>query len=350
MKIENIPGQKLVALKKELGARNFAALMSCYASTQKAQKTTQAEVKGGKKITQARFLAACAELEVIKREFADARQKRKSRKYRQFFPPAARGTFTIRKPDGARLWLDNRQPGEAIARAKARRIDLIKKALPVPRVSGALALTVNLTDSPDAVGYKSHTESGERYSSRCTYRKTDLVVTATLPLSWISRVYKRGLAEVGGLFNLDVSSPLRGAPDGVTVYAAKWLVSSRGTTFNVIDGFIAMRGRDNFHGKTMSAALAGLRRKTAFADAVKMPRDQILDRARKSAAWVTVADSLRAGNCTWGTMDFCRRNGINPADGIALADLADIVAKEPRPEAFAVMALALAKQRDKKAA
>lgn len=213
-----------------------------------------------------------------------------------------------------------------------------------------------LTNEPAEVDYLSHTEKGEQYSSRCTYRKTDLVVVATLPSKWLSRVYKSGFAVIDGLITLDISTPLVGEfGDGVSVRAATWLVRSLGTAYHVKRGFIANCGNINFHGKTLASAVRGLAKKLVFQALINMPRSEILEKSRLLAKShpdlkVTLADSKAVGNCFYGTKDFLYRNGFDvdlsdPTAYIYLFDLLGAIKKEPRQEAFAVLCHILRKQR-----
>lgn len=65
--------------------------------------------------------------------------------------------------------------------------------------AGDHTLTVRLGE-PRATGESSR---GDRYSRRCTWRRTDSHHRITVPERWKERVYDRGLARIGGHFCLD---------------------------------------------------------------------------------------------------------------------------------------------------
>lgn len=90
----------------------------------------------------------------------------------------------------------------AAARLRSRLDSLIRplvRGLYRTATAGDHTLSIRVGD-PIATGESS---KGDRYSKRCTWRRTDSHHTITVPSRWKSRVYDRGLSVIGGHFVLD---------------------------------------------------------------------------------------------------------------------------------------------------
>ncbi|MGR5451964.1 hypothetical protein ACP3V3_19820 [Vibrio sp. PNB22_3_1] len=332
---------------RELGARYFKALKIASKSGFKYQKTdAYKSVKNGKKITQKRFL------ELVDVYCNEVLQYRENVRRAKFKFESETAEFRVRaESNKPRVNVD----GRALERAELRKIARIKEAVKENldlSVSGYLSLNVTFTNEPVKVNYDSYTEKGAQYSRNCTYRKNNLIVSATLPNCWWSRVAKHDLIIMDGLFNLDVSTPLVGEfGESIEVRAATWLVKSRGTSYNVVKGFIArdlsQRFQVAFHGKTLKSALQGLHRKLDLQDAMSITTNdtnKIIERAKKSIGLVYLSDSYKVGNCKWGTLDFAARHNIDLSGDkphMPIQELAKVVEREPRREALAVLLYAI---------
>jgi len=348
----------VAAIKNELGVKNFKALASSYRHTQSAQKEALKAVKGGKKCTQSRFVELCKEYSSLLEYRKNIQAAKHARAYTSSNTPRKNCTVFAWNAHYSSQKMDNKKvrdmainQGRCGTEAmKAKRLDIIRGIISrevVPSVSGSESITVSLVTDPALVSYNSRTDKGDQYSKRCTFRKTDLYVHVKLPAQWYSRVYKRDLYEIDGLFNLDVSTALHGNyGEGVEVFAATWLVDSRGTSKNVVRGFIARRGIYAFHGKTLASAVQGLARKCEIQSLIQSEPSDIIERAKKVDGVLHLSDSYAVGNCEWGTLDFCARHNIavtgeNPS--ITVKELAQKVALEPRREALAVLVRAIKK-------
>lgn len=353
----------LLTIKQKLGARYFTALEKAYkAKTLKltiAQaKALYVSVKGGKKsVNQTTFLGANVAMADVFHAFKEAKYHRQS--FSGYVAlckvnGAQRKTAKIHhkiaeKMDSMRL---SGVDGQYYYRFLL--VDLIKDQIKgaFPSVSGEKRVSVKLVSDPAKVSFSSSTHKGEQYSRSCSYRKTNLSITATLPSNWLKRVCYEGLTELDGMITINASTPLQLDPaqlrdnpfDKLAVYAATWLRRSRGTSYTVIRGFIAVGYAANgsqysFHGKTLNSALNGLIRKhTTQRVNYKSKAGQIIKRAMTmTGVSVTVSDSYSVGNCVSGTLDFCYRHGIDPTQSIELAELAKIAVSEPRRELLAIL-------------
>jgi len=323
---------EIVRMKRELGVRNFKALNGSYYRTKKSQRELITSTCG-KKISQAHFLRECVRFQGVKDAFRKEANS-KVRVRRSYSKPFRYGDLNQRISDGRC----------GIAQALRARKAIIRQAVSdsIKHPAGQSTINIEMVETPEEVYYTSRTEKGEQYSSRCTFRKTDLIVNVGLPHKWYSRVYKKGFSTVDGLFNLDISTPLRNQPEGVEVRAAKFLYPGRGCSYHVMDGFIAFAEEFSFHGKTLKSSIKGVAKKARISELLKARPSEIIARALKSSVKVGVRDSYKAGNCQWGTLDFCRRHNLDPKSKIPLEELAALAQKEPRAEVLTVLAMKLA--------
>lgn len=323
-------------IKKELGERNWKALIKSEKLTLTDKRTAFKNIKNGKKITQKRFLECCNLHSEHLNVLAAARRQK------SFFMRDLKMKYRYVKNAELHKRINSGDCG--IASAKRKRLKIVTDFISIfaPGVSGSRDISASFTKNPQNVKYTSYTTKGASYSRRCTFRTTDLSVHATLPHHWWSRVYKQGFQIIDGMFTLDISSKLKINTDSdVEVRAAKWLVKSRGTAYNTVDGFIAFLDGATFHGKTVKSAIAGVQRKLAHQNLIKLPKNAIIEKAKKAnSIHVSLRDSYAVGNCEWGTLDFCHRHNIDIDDKnntIELSKLAEIAEKEPRPEVIAVL-------------
>ncbi|MCA3083094.1 MAG: hypothetical protein ING69_10620 [Rhodocyclaceae bacterium] len=199
---------------------------------------------------------------------------------------------------------------------------------------------------PAEVDYKCHTTNvwnfyGGGYKKYPASQDNHVV---RLPLDWMSRVKKKGLAEIDGLMTLDAS--LVETVDGVEIFAAKWAVQGRGFSVNVEAGFIARGRRENgekvhFHGKTRKSAVLGVARKmqaedlyeTAFR-AQQETVETFCSRFDGLDFEVSLADARATGSCDYGIRSWCHAVGLNIADGSAsIARVLEAFRQRPQREA-----------------
>lgn len=128
--------------------------------------------------------------------------------------------------------------------------------------AGGARYSVRLTRDPREVGY--HVRLG---TNRNTYRgefRGWAARTAhhevTVPSDWLIRVYKRGLADLGGLLTLD-GSRVKSPVYSIEVYAAVWASQGRGYAVKTHYGFIARSGEKHHHAATLEGAIRGVQRK-----------------------------------------------------------------------------------------
>lgn len=176
-----------------------------------------------------------------------------------------------------------------------------------------------------------------RYSRSCIYSKKSVHTAIFLPSDWFSRVYRRNLHRLDGLMTL-WAQPVDAV--GCEAFAATWLEQARGTSLRVVRGYIA-RAADgtSYHGNTLTAALAGLRRKTKLAEIDRMPTEQMVAlAARHTSARVTVADARAVGACEAGIRSWVARTDIALVnDATTLGDLISAYLSVPATEARAVI-------------
>ena len=184
-------------------------------------------------------------------------------------------------------------------------------------------IRVRITTNPAELGLSTVADTCRPYrGSYKTWTANEYTRTVTVPRRYISMVYSEGLAIVGGMMTLD-AAPVDSPERGITVYAATWLQESRGYECKTIKGFIAIDGiGNNFHGKSVKSAIAGLHNKTA-APEVKASRSAKYFEGRLKRALEVCADrkfsftdAKRLGFCEFGIKSWCHRVGIDP-DGTA---------------------------------
>lgn len=182
------------------------------------------------------------------------------------------------------------------------------------------------------------TEAGAQYSTRCTYRRTDVVYHYIIPRDWERRVNARGLPVLDNLLTLWVQ-PIRGQEG---VYEVIWAEAHRGgirsqagvVAVGRVSGeqyayhvpFLARTGKLT----AIKKAAEGLARKINRA---KLNRLEAIVRDRLEAGrcdgdseiMVTLADSESAGNClagsrAWRDRHFPGRDSASVQEVIQIRD------------------------------
>ncbi|BAL23675.1 hypothetical protein [Azoarcus sp. KH32C] len=223
---------------------------------------------------------------------------------------------------------------------------------------GHTALQVAFTDDPAKVGVSSERKADwEVYRGKFKGWAYDITTTTiTLPRLWRNRVFDRGLHAVDGMMCLDASQ-LDGAPQGVELFAARWVVQGRGYEVRCEEGFVARQGEVAHHGSTPRSALQGLKRKQAAAEAValaetalQLPFEQLVRRLGSATEklFVDVKDARAVGACEFGITSWCHRVGLDYAAGRApFAQVFEKYLEVPAVEARAAMLYVLRRHRKK---
>lgn len=178
----------------------------------------------------------------------------------------------------------------------------------------------------DALVARTVTSDGDRYSHRCTYRKTDARHEVTLT--------PEGVVDLVASPELIAASSDEGLPliaYNAATGAAAW-VTVRNKRLTAERGWIATAGGDGdfviYHStESMDHAVRGAARKVAAAarEAGRITRDARADRRARLVirlcreARATVADALAAGYCPAGIRAWQERHNIG--DEAPLADL-----------------------------
>lgn len=210
---------------------------------------------------------------------------------------------------------------------------------------------VVLTRDPAAVGVEQRQHRDFDYYGGAwkNWSKKITTTTITLPHGWLARVKKPGLTVLGGMLTLDAQR-LEGAPEGVRLYAAKWLEQSRGYAVRVKDGVIGIDTATGaaYHAATAKAAIRGCVDK---GNAAKL--DDLLDHhdlpdliEAAPSMTVRVQDARATGSCEYGIRSWCYANGLDYEAGEApLADVYAAYQTHPMTEARLAILHALRRSR-----
>ena len=160
---------------------------------------------------------------------------------------------------------------------------------------------------------------------RKPWKGTKLWLTITVPFNWRSSVLAAGLADAGGLLTLSATQVAEDA------WEASWLVQGRGYDFRVEHGYIVRAPDGTYaHARSLKRARAiadkrakawaeriqAEERKRAEAQAQMRLRElhnMLSSMTREQIATtfgdvpITLHDSIRAGNCSVGTRQWCER-------------------------------------------
>lgn len=227
-----------------------------------------------------------------------------------------------------------------LARMRIMRVSPLARGLRLDQ-----APDIILTTDPARVGVEQGDYLDWNYYSKATkYPKKIVNTTITVPAQWISRVEKRGLAQAGGMMTLD-AQPLE-SRGSIELFAAVWVVQGRGYQVEAVRGVIACEGDVTYHGADADQAIAGLRRKAAWAKlpaAVKRERiarlqasapETFAKRYRGIRAEVCIADAQAIGACEYGIRSWCEATGLDYDAGCETLDrVLDAYIERPQPEA-----------------
>lgn len=203
-----------------------------------------------------------------------------------------------------------------------------------------------LTDDPWEVMAEGESytslESGHRYST--THSKFKFVI----PRHWISRVYKRGLANIDGLLTLD-AQPVHVPERDLEAFAAKWVGQSRGFSLRTDSGFIIRHPETGttYHSHSLQSGRNTIRRKIRE----QLEPERIAkERAERLEGWlrkveresgsqpVTMADARATGACEYGIRSWCHSVGLNPdANFVFLSDIIEGYRQRPQQEALTII-------------
>lgn len=243
---------------------------------------------------------------------------------------------SVRQPSGRRsIILPSGTPAQRLARLRVKAV--LAAFVATFRQPAHGDVRVALTSDPVKVGV-TQAESHDWNIYAKSYKHGParvLDTTVVAPTTWRVRVDRNGLAVLDGMMTLDASL-IEGAPDGVSIYAARWIEQGRGTSVRVVDGFIAVRGDHSYHGASAEKALAGLRRKIAGAAWAAQMRTTSLEDlvARIADVVVRLADARAIGACEYGIRSWCARTGISYEAGEAtVAEVYAAYQTCPAPEA-----------------
>jgi len=141
------------------------------------------------------------------------------------------------------------------------------------------------------------------------WKGTELYITLSVPSNWRSSVLAAGLADAGGLLTL---SATRVAEDA---WEASWLVQGRGYDFRVEHGYIVRAPDGTYaHARSLKRARAiAEERAKAWVEKIRLRElhDTLSSMTREQIATtfgdvpITLYDSIRAGNCSIGTRQWC---------------------------------------------
>jgi len=192
-----------------------------------------------------------------------------------------------------------------------------------------------------------YTSKNTVWHHRKPWRGTALEITLLVPANWRSSVLAAGLADAGGFLTL---SATRIAEDA---WEADWLAQGRGYEFWVEHGYI-VRAVDGTYVHSFSLkrarAIADERAK-AWVEKIRLRelRDTLSSMTREQIATtfgdvpITMHDSIKAGNCSVGTRQWCARW----ADGRTSGTIRDVLETGAPLDEYLMRAItvAIARQR-----
>jgi hypothetical protein len=156
-----------------------------------------------------------------------------------------------------------------------------------------------------------YTSKNTVWHDRKPWRGTALDITLLVPANWRSSVLAAGLADAGGLLTL---SATRIAEDA---WEADWLVQGRGYEFYIEHGYIVRVVDGTYvHARTLKRARAiAEERAKAWVEKIRLRelRDTLAGMTREQIAVtfgdvpITINDSVKAGNCSVGTRQWCNK-------------------------------------------
>jgi hypothetical protein len=192
-----------------------------------------------------------------------------------------------------------------------------------------------------------YTNKSTVWHHRRPWRGTALDITIFVPANWRSSVLAAGLADAGGFLTL---SATRIAEDA---WEADWLAQGRGYEFWVEHGYIVRVVDGTYvHSFSLKRARAiAEERAKAWLEKIRLRelRDTLSSMTREQIATtfgdvpITLHDSIRAGNCSIGTRQWCTRW----ADGRTSGTIRDVLETGAPLDEYLMRAItvAIARQR-----
>lgn len=342
MKFISEQSARINEIRAQLGVRLFNRLLAARPETKKATAELVSAVARRKKgTTKAQAVELCRE---ILERMAQGRERRHHNR------SLARGLEVARKrprtgprglpgsPQDARAWERRNERLAAVIELEGRPAEerhdkrvqrLVEAAIHASNnrvdASAGSVIGVFTSTDPRAVRYVVELETvWDHYAKSCKYPGKEAHHHVTVPHRYLSRVYKPGLACVDGIVTLDAAPcalPSRLARE-CRVYDAQVVKPSRGLSVHVERIFIALdAGGVAYHGKSVEAAVRGLRKKTSLDIAKTLARqmsDDAFVRRLKSAmanaelarGMVSVADARAVGACSYGIESWCNSTGL----------------------------------------
>ncbi len=156
---------------------------------------------------------------------------------------------------------------------------------------------------------------GEKYSSRCYYRKTSACYHIKITHDYEGTVVASNIDVINGLLTIAALKVETGRA-GEDAWRAKWIAKGRGFSFNVQEGYIVRRDGKIAHGPTLSAARSTLTRRDGEAKIelkeasllLKLEANREEEMTELGDVKVSISDSISAGNCGSGTRAFRDRH------------------------------------------
>jgi hypothetical protein len=171
-----------------------------------------------------------------------------------------------------------------------------------------------------------YTSKSTVWHDRKPWRGAALDITLLVPANWRSSVLAAGLADAGGLLTL---SATRVAEDA---WQASWLAQGRGYEFYVERGYIVRAVDGTYvHARKLKRARAiADERAKVWIEKMRLRelRDTLSTMTREQIAItfgdvpITINDSVKAGNCSVGTRQWCMR-WVNGRESGTIRDVLD---------------------------
>jgi len=170
---------------------------------------------------------------------------------------------------------------------------------------------------------------------------------------WLTRVERKGLTLLDGLFTLDANYVA--TLNGCDVFQATWARQSRAYSVVTEHGYIACSGDLSFHATSAEAAISGLMRKrraserarVANSDTKTIDINAFVKRYRRSPCEVTLDDARQSGSCEPGIQSWCQAVGIDMSrERIPMREALAAFKKVPAPEARLAILQAVRRHRE----
>lgn len=187
-------------------------------------------------------------------------------------------------------------------------------------------LYVEVTHDPNAIGMELHFETVWPYSGSKNWPAKQYTRVVKVPHRYLSRVFRKKLDVVGGLVTLDAALVDSPDPD-VVLYAATWLTEGRGFKCHTTNGFIAFCRGENFHGKTITSTVRGVRNKL-MSDTERESRSRARFEtslknieAASNGTRYRMCHAEKLGFCEYGIRSWCNRVGLDPRASATMKEI-----------------------------